>query len=227
MRRNRMFFVAAAAGLIAGGVAIAQQQQQQQDAKQVPQKEINKLVARILPTEGNNVRGVVIFTKEQDGVKMEAHLRGLKPNSLHGIHIHQYGDARSSDGSSAGGHYNPGQKQHALPPQDQESDLLPEEAKQKTGEGGEQQDKIISEQRHSGDMGNIKADEQGNATKTITLHGISLHGEEHPIIGRAVVVHGNPDIGVEPSGSAGPRIGLGIIGAANPEAEAPIQSQGG
>ena len=61
-------------------------------------------IAMLAPTEGNTASGVVEF--EQDGDEMVVHLRieGLTPNGVHGVHIHEKGDCRAPDASSAGGH---------------------------------------------------------------------------------------------------------------------------
>jgi Cu-Zn family superoxide dismutase len=150
-----------------------------------------ELVAVLSPTEGNQAAGVVTFKSAGKGkVEVNANLTGLTPNSKHAIHIHQYGDLTSKDGKSAGDHYNPLGHQHALP------------------------DKKI---RHAGDFGNLEADANGNATMRLVVENISLAGRLSPIIGRGVVVHAKPDDGSQPSGNAGDRIAVGVIGVRNPK----------
>ena len=150
-----------------------------------------ELVAVLSPTEGNQAAGVVTFKSAGKGkVEVKANLTGLTPNSKHAIHIHQYGDLTSKDGKSAGDHYNPLGHQHALP------------------------DKKI---RHAGDFGNLEADASGNATMLLVVDNISLAGRLSPIIGRGVVVHAKPDDGGQPSGNAGDRIAVGVIGVRNPK----------
>jgi Cu-Zn family superoxide dismutase len=150
-----------------------------------------ELVAVLSPTEGNQAAGVVTFKSSGKGkVEVNANLTGLTPNSKHAIHIHQYGDLTSKDGKSAGDHYNPLGHQHALP------------------------DKKI---RHAGDFGNLEADANGNATFRLVVENISLAGRLSPIIGRGVVVHARPDDGSQPSGNAGDRIAVGVIGVRNPK----------
>jgi Cu-Zn family superoxide dismutase len=145
-----------------------------------------ELVAVLSPTEGNQTTGVVTFKPVEKGrVEIEAKLTGLPPNSKHAIHIHQYGDLTSKDGKSAGDHYNPMHHPHALP------------------------DK---ENRHAGDFGNLESDENGNANFKLTVDNISLAGRLSPIIGRGVVVHAKLDDGSQPSGNAGDRIAVGVIG---------------
>jgi superoxide dismutase, Cu-Zn family len=150
-----------------------------------------ELVAVLSPTEGNHAAGVVTFESAGKGkVEVKANITGLSPNSKHAIHIHQYGDLTSKDGKSAGDHYNPMGHQHALP------------------------DKKV---RHAGDFGNLDADADGNATLRLVVDNISLAGRLSPIIGRGVVVHAKADDGSQPSGNAGDRIAVGVIGVRNPK----------
>jgi Cu-Zn family superoxide dismutase len=150
-----------------------------------------ELVAVLSPTEGNQTTGVVTFKPIEKGqVEIEAQLTGLPPNSKHAIHIHQYGDLTSKDGKSAGDHYNPMQHPHALP------------------------DK---ENRHAGDFGNLESDPNGNANFKLTVDNISLAGRLNPIIGRGIVVHAKPDDGSQPTGNAGDRMAVGVIGVRNPK----------
>ena len=150
-----------------------------------------ELIAVLSPTEGNQASGVVTFKPVGNGkVEVDAQLTGLPPNSKHAIHIHQYGDLTSKDGKSAGDHYNPLGHQHALP------------------------DKEV---RHAGDFGNLESDASGNATFKLVVDNISLAGRLSPIIGRGVVVHAKIDDGSQPSGNAGDRIAVGVIGVRNPK----------
>jgi Cu-Zn family superoxide dismutase len=63
-------------------------------------------------------------------------------------------------------------------------------------------------------MGNIEADESGNAhleyvDKTLSFDGVGS------IIGRSIIVHQNEDdMKTQPTGNAGPRIACGVIGIA-------------
>jgi len=69
---------------------------------------------------------------------------------------------------------------------------------------------------HVGDLGNITADKEGIAQVDVTLENTKLHF----VLGRAFVIHaGKDDLKSQPSGDAGPRIGLGLIGIGNPEVE--------
>ncbi len=70
---------------------------------------------------------------------------------------------------------------------------------------------------HAGDLGNITADAEGVATVDVTLKNSQLHF----FLGRCFVVHADADdLKSQPSGNAGPRVGLGIIGIGNPDFKA-------
>jgi superoxide dismutase, Cu-Zn family len=148
---------------------------------------MNHAVAVIYPTAGNQCSGVVRFQQIGDTVKVVAEISGLKPNQQHGFHIHEFGDASSSDGLATGGHYNPEGHAHALP---------------------------NTATRHAGDFGNLQADANGKARMEFTVANISIAGLRNPVLGRGVIVHANPDDGSQPVGNAGPRIGQGVIGLA-------------
>lgn len=145
---------------------------------------INKAICVVYPTKGNDVTGTVTFTKVAGGVRVVADLQGLTPGR-HGIHIHEWGDCSTVDGTSAGGHYNPTTKSHGAP---------------------------IAANRHEGDMGNIEADGSGKAHLEYTDTTISLNGE-NSIIGRSMIIHANEDdLITQPTGNAGARIACGVIG---------------
>lgn len=145
------------------------------------------LIAVVTPTEGNKAKGVVRFVEGDDGVQVSARIEGLKPNSKHGFHVHEFGDASAPDGTSAGDHFNPEGHDHGLPPESQ---------------------------RHAGDFGNIEADSRGVGELELTVENLRLTGGPRAILGRAVIVHAEPDDGGQPTGNAGDRIGIGVIGIA-------------
>lgn len=148
--------------------------------------EVTKGVAVVVPTEGSQTKGTVTFTKTDKGVEVVAEITGLTPGK-HGFHIHEFGDLRSPDGTAAGGHFNPTGEPHGAP----------------TGE-----------HHHAGDLGNIEADASGNAKLTLVHEKLSFEGP-NSILGRAVVVHAKADdLKTQPTGDAGGRVGVGVIGAA-------------
>lgn len=143
-------------------------------------------VASVMPTKGNTVSGVVTFSKVTGGVRIIADLTDLSPGS-HGIHIHEFGDCRADDGSSAGGHFNPHAKAHGAPD---------------------------APERHMGDLGNVVADENGVAVLDVVDPVLELDGE-HSIMARSVVIHaGEDDFLTQPHGAAGGRVACGTIGFA-------------
>lgn len=149
--------------------------------------DLNSAVSVIHPASGEDVSGTVLFTKESNGIRIQANITGLSEGE-HGFHIHEYGDCSADDLTSAGGHYNPLDMPHGAPD---------------------------SEKRHVGDLGNITASAEA-ATYNRVDTVITFTGETS-IVGRAVVLHaGQDDLSSQPSGAAGNRVGCGTIGIANP-----------
>ena len=147
----------------------------------------NKGVVLLRATEGNAVHGSIVFSKVENGVRIEGHLEGVPPG-IHGFHIHQFGDCSSGDGKSAGGHFNPANKDHGAP-----SDEI----------------------RHAGDLGNITANSDGVAHFDFVDTGISFSGDAN-IIGRGVILHeAADDLTSQPTGAAGSRLACGVVGIAN------------
>ena len=72
-------------------------------------------IAVLSPTEGNDLQGTVTFIQTPEGVRVQANLPGPTAGTEHGFHVHQYGDCSASDGTSAGGHFNPHGADHAGP----------------------------------------------------------------------------------------------------------------
>lgn len=142
-------------------------------------------VAVLKGTKGNEgISGVVHFREVAGGVEIEAHVNGLKPGK-HGFHIHEFGDMTADDGTSMGSHFNPAGHVHA---------------------------DATAQQRHVGDLGNIEANASGHAMYKRVDTMVKLSGE-HSVIGRGVVVHADPDdLTTQPTGNAGGRIAVGVIG---------------
>lgn len=148
--------------------------------------DINKAICMLYPASGSSVSGTITFTKTDKGMVVVADITGLTPGK-HGFHIHEYGDCSSPDGTSAGGHFNPGMEKH----------------------GG-----LMDKERHEGDMGNIIADANGIAHLEITDKMLSFNGK-NSIIGRGVIVHAKEDdIVSQPVGNAGARVACGTIAIA-------------
>jgi Cu-Zn family superoxide dismutase len=148
--------------------------------------DVSEAVAVMHPTEGNEVSGTVHFTKTENGIRVVADINGLTPGE-HGFHIHSLGDCSAADASSAEGHFNPGNKPHGAP---------------------------TDTERHAGDLGNLNADDNGNAHYDWEDDILSFSGA-YSIIGRSVIIHsGQDDLQSQPTGNSGARVACGVIGIA-------------
>src|SRR4051812_20065425 len=54
---------------------------------------VTHATAVLQPTSGNNVKGTIQFEQMGDHVHVSGEVTGLAPNSTHGFHIHEFGDA--------------------------------------------------------------------------------------------------------------------------------------
>jgi Cu-Zn family superoxide dismutase len=144
-----------------------------------------RATAQLQPTRGNSVSGNVSFTQKGDKVVVVANVSGLKPNQEHGFHVHEKGDCSSGDGMSAAGHFNPRGNPH-----------------------GHHSTPV----RHAGDMPNLKADANGNASFTAELDVITVIEGPTSVVGRGLIVHANPDdYKSQPVGNAGARMACAVI----------------
>jgi|EndMetStandDraft_5_1072996.scaffolds.fasta_scaffold16334_1 superoxide dismutase, Cu-Zn family len=143
--------------------------------------------AKLMPTKDSTARGEVTFTPEEadgkKGVRVTASFTGLQMGE-HGFHIHEKGDCSAPDGASAGGHFNPATKPHAA---------------------------RDAAERHTGDLGNLKADPYGMARANFVDTVLALDGP-NSIVGKAVIIHQNADdFTTQPTGNAGGRLACGVI----------------
>ncbi|MBI3292198.1 MAG: superoxide dismutase family protein [Elusimicrobia bacterium] len=143
-------------------------------------------VAKVQGTNvGSKITGTVSFQDTRGGVKLSVQLANVPPGT-HGFHIHEFGSCEEQ-GKAAGGHYNPRGVPHGFVPKDG------------------------LKRAHAGDLGNIMADPQGNASLEAVIPGVSLSGSKYAVGGRAVIVHEKADDFGQPVGNAGGRIGCGLI----------------
>lgn len=162
-------------------------------------QQVDRAVAVLIATEESGASGVVYFTQKGESVEITGQVRGLTPGK-HGFHVHEFGDITDiKTGESAGGHFNPTGSPHGRPD---------------------------AEERHVGDLGNIEADDSGTAKISMKDTLIKLNGP-HSILGRSVVVHAKADEFTQPSGDAGDRVAVGIIGVAQTPEKQPAQQKGG
>jgi Cu-Zn family superoxide dismutase len=152
-----------------------------------------KLRQAIAVFDGEKIKGKVVFTESSNGneVIIDINLSGLGENSLHGFHVHESGDL-SEKCESMCAHFNPFHKTHGKPGM---------------------------RERHVGDLGNLKTDENGTVTTSIRDNIIRLRGEKANIIGRGLIIHadeddcgkGNNEASLI-NGNAGKRIACAVIG---------------
>ena len=142
--------------------------------------------ATLVPLGNSSVTGRLLLTELADGgVKVTGQIHGLGSAGLHGFHVHEHGDCSAADGSSAGGHFNPGGKEHG-DPADADS--------------------------HLGDLGNVQADHAGNATVFVVKKGATLDDSAASWSGRALIVHAKvDDLHSQPAGDAGARVACAVI----------------
>lgn len=128
------------------------------------------------------VAGLVQMGKQ---VIVKLNVSGLKPGK-HGFHIHEK-PITNNDFSTAGGHFNPTEKQHGHD---------------------------NSNGAHLGDLPNLVADKDGKIDTAIVLEGLSLEQGEvsNSILGKSLIIHEKEDDGkTDPSGNSGDRVAGGNI----------------
>ncbi|HEU4747720.1 MAG TPA: superoxide dismutase family protein [Gemmatimonadaceae bacterium] len=135
--------------------------------------------------------GTAQLRQSTDGfVTVDLTVSGLTPGS-HGIHFHAVGLCEGSTSfSTAGGHYNPLNKEHGL---------------------------ARPAGPHAGDAPNIVAGSDGRATVSFTTDRVTLTPGATTLFdtdGSALVVHATADDQVsQPAGNSGGRVACGVVRA--------------
>ena len=121
------------------------------------------------------------------GVRVRIEAAGLAPGS-YGAHVHAVGRCDPPAFDSAGGHWNPTQRQHG--------------AQNPQGP-------------HLGDLPNLAVGTDGEGRLEFTIAGASLSGGARALLdadGATVMIHANPDdYRTDPSGNSGTRIACGVL----------------
>lgn len=142
--------------------------------------------AELQNTQGQPV-GTATFSEVTGGVRIVLEVRGLPPGEK-GVHIHEVGKCEPPAFTSAGGHFNPGRKQHGL----------------QNPQGP-----------HAGDLPNITVGTDGSGRMETTTNRITLGGGETGILdddGSALVIHAAADdFKTDPTGNSGARMACGVI----------------
>jgi Cu-Zn family superoxide dismutase len=143
--------------------------------------------AILIDSQGQEV-GKATLEQTDKGVKINLTVKNMPPGE-HAFHIHEKAMCDAPDFKSAGGHFNPFNKEHGL-----DNPKGP----------------------HAGDLPNITVGQDGSGTYEIMATLVTLKpGEKNSLFhpgGTSLMIHQKPDDNVsDPAGDAGPRIACGPI----------------
>lgn len=131
--------------------------------------------------------GSANLAQTPQGVLINVSVKGLPPGD-HAFHVHAVGKCEPPF-TSAGGHFNPGNKKHGL---------------------------LAADGAHAGDMPNLHVPQSGELTVEVVNAAITLDkGKPNSVFdadGSAIVIHAKgDDYKSDPAGDAGGRIACGVI----------------
>jgi Cu-Zn family superoxide dismutase len=128
--------------------------------------------------------GEVTLQQTPGGILVRGTLNGV-PAGEHAIHIHETGKCEGPDFKTAGGHFNPGKKQHGL---------------------------MSAKGKHAGDLPNLYVGQDGKLQfEHFANNGLKLKSLMDKD-GSAIVVHAKADDHMtDPAGDAGGRIACGAV----------------
>lgn len=146
-----------------------------------------KIQAPLINTDGDEI-GKVELSEGKDGVTIHVEAKDLSPGE-HGFHIHENGECTPPTFESAGGHFNPTNKEHGF---DNPKGF------------------------HLGDLPNIEVEEDGRVNAVISGIDVTLQsGKENSILdegGSAIMIHEKADdYKTDPAGNAGDRVACGVV----------------
>jgi Cu-Zn family superoxide dismutase len=141
----------------------------------------------VLRDAAERVVGTAQFAETAAGVRISVQARGLPPGT-HGIHIHDQGICEGPAFTTAGGHFNPTNRQHGF-----DNPQGP----------------------HAGDLVNLVVAADGSASYTTTNSMVTLAPGPTSLLkagGASLMIHADPDDYVtDPAGNSGTRIACGTI----------------
>ena len=146
--------------------------------------------ANLVSSTGAVIGTVRVFS-EPTGVTLRVDASGLPPGT-HGVHVHEVARCDPPDFKSAGGHWNPTNRQHG----------------HRNPNGF-----------HSGDLGNLGVGADGKLVAGLLIPGVRLTGQDfgtgpvmHDYDGTSLVIHAKADDEkTDPSGNSGDRIACAIL----------------
>lgn len=147
----------------------------------------NGATAAVASADGKPM-GTATVVAENGGLSVRFTGMGLPPG-VHGVHIHTTGKCEGPKFESAGGHWNPTNKQH----------------------GSENPQGM-----HAGDLPNLTVDGTGSGTVSFAVAGAQMTGPTGLLDadGAAFMVHASADDNkTDPSGDSGGRIACGVFAA--------------
>ncbi len=144
------------------------------------------LRADIKNSDGESI-GEALLSNSNDSLFLDLTVSSIAPGS-HGFHIHTIGACEAPDFKSAGGHWNPTDAEHGI----------------ENPNGF-----------HAGDLPNLDADNNGNASLVQLALGDIASGAADTLTdedGGAIVIHADADdLSSDPAGNAGPRVACGVF----------------
>jgi len=144
------------------------------------------VIVKLIDPKGDSI-GTATLSPATAGVRIALAVKGLSAGE-HAIHVHGTAKCEGPAFTSAGGHFNPTQKQHGI----------------NNPQGP-----------HSGDMPNFTVDSTGRSTATVVAPGITLGDGPRSVYtggGTALVIHEKADdMKSDPAGNAGARVACGVI----------------
>lgn len=152
-----------------------------------PKKSDDTITIKFI-NEAEAVIGQATLSESEEGVSISVEASDL-PEGEHGFHIHEVGLCEAPKFESAGGHFNPTNKQHGF----------------KNDAGF-----------HAGDLKNLIVGPNGNVKQTVVNEHVTLkEGEANSLMrpqGSSLIIHENrDDYMTDPSGNSGDRIACAVI----------------
>jgi Cu-Zn family superoxide dismutase len=148
------------------------------------------IIGTSLIGSNGQIVGTATLTQEAEGTRIVVTVTGV-PIGTHAVHLHSVGLCEEPGFTSAGGHFNPGMKQHG---------------------------KLNPMGDHAGDLPNLVVGDDHRGTLDAVRAGLRLVDGATPLVdgdGAALMIHAGPDdFASDPAGNAGGRIACGVISRA-------------